>query len=994
MLKPPAAGSFVEGLFPVVLDDGPRLYVWRAAPGLPDGMLLESWCGQESVCGASAWIVNLIATEAGLSTRTMLHRQAGFGTRLADGSTAWRSGYVQQATDLGADGGVGRYRLMLVPGVWYATQAPRNRIFQNRTLVEIVAHVLDAYVAANVLTWKLDRHVEAFLSDVPARPMVVQYQESDYDFLTRLLAEEGLGWVMRQDDACASNDDASPDFGRPLSRLVIFSDADDFPEDACSRSALGGAGVRWHRSDSQEEQDVLTEWQQGRRIGINQTTTVCWHRHDKRSVTASEPSAFRPEHVPMLERYVNAQDARQATQADATRYARLSQQALDLAQWHIHCVGTVRSLHAGGHVRVRNYAEFGEGFSEHLAAHGGGASDGVTGENAFNVLSVLHVGINNLPRSDNDTIARELATVVDGLVMLPQIHPGFPALLGDNSPGRLARFGPELMRQLKQSGYAHAACLAPRAVPVRASLPRQGQVAPGFTLPARVVGPHGETTPGNEEIYADAWHRVRAQFFWQKGETRDDRNTAWVPVLQRAAGPTRGASLLPRIGQEVLVGFIHGQLDQPVVLTSVYNGRGEGSLFSREDRAARDEAAAPEATATVDVFEAAHDGRPAGQGNRAGGQSPAWHGAAGEAHHHAAALLGLRTREWAGLGHNQLLFDDTDGQLAVQLATTQYTTQFNFGHLRHRSDNYRGSLRGQGFEVRTDAYGVVRATRGLHLTTWGKDLSTPSGDAAATQRLLKTARDTCANLSSAARTHQTVALSGNEGVGTQQASAIRADMAPLAAMAHALDGMVAGGAASDAVADAAQRVTSTADGKVPHTTDAVLTVAGRGGIGLTATDVQRATGQTQTTLAGRNHFTGVAGQTRIHSGQAIGLLGGVIGANDGLGLQIVAGNDDVLVQAQSDTMQIASQKDMTLTANQDIDWAAAKEITIKTAAGASITIGNGITVQCPGALTIHAGSHQFAGGGGVSYALPLMPQQICTACLLKARASGSPFAIR
>ena len=708
---------------------------------------------------------------------------------------------------------------------------------------------------------------------------------------------------------------------------------------------------------------------------------MSWNWHGKRNVTASEPSAFRPEQVPTLESYANAQDARQATQGDAARYARQYQQAHDLAQWHIHSLGTVRSLQAGSHVTVRNYAGFGEGFGEHLANHGGAAagSSATLNQNAFNVLSVLHVGINNLPRNHNqggndEAIARQLLSLVDGLVGLPQIHPGFPALLEHNSPSGLGRFLPALTQQLNKSGYANACCLMPRALPLRASLPRQAQVAPGFTLPARVVGPHGEITPGNEEIYADAYHRVRVQYFWQKGQTADDRNSAWVPVMQRTAGPTRGASFLPRIGQEVLVGFINGQLDQPVVLVSVYNGRGEGSGFSREDRADQgNEAATTDPTASPDIFTQAHDSQPAGQGNRAAGQSPAWHGAAGAAHNHAAALLGLRTQEWAGLGHNQLLFDDTDGQLGMQLATTQYTTQFNFGHLRHRADNYRGSLRGQGFEIRTDAYGVVRARQGLHLTTWGKDLSTPTGDAAASQRLLQIARDTGNNLSSAATTHQTVALSSAVGVSAQQPSAIRTDLPPLAAMAHAMSGMVDGASAQQADTDARDHLTTPGAGKVPHSTDALLTVAGRGGIGLTATEVQMATGQTHTTLAGQHHYTGVAGQTRIHSGQAIGLLGGVIEATDGIGLQLIAGNHDITVQAQADTLQIASQKDMTLTANQNIDFAAAKEITLKTAGGASITIGQGITVQCPGALTIHAGSHQFAGGGGVSYALPLMP---------------------
>ncbi|MBT9568703.1 MAG: phage late control D family protein, partial [Thiobacillus sp.] len=358
MLNTHLPDSLTDSLFPVLLDDSLRLYVWRGAPGLPEGMMLESWCGIESICGASAWVVNLIATEANLPTRAMLHRQGSFGTRLADGSTTWRSGYVQKAVDLGSDGGVGRYQLTLVPGLWYATQTPKNRIFQNRSLIEIATQVLDPYVAANVLKWKLDSHVEAFLAEVPPRPMVVQYQESDYDFLARLLAEEGLGWVVRQGDTASNDDVAGPGFSHPLSELVIFSDTDDFPEDACSRSSLGGAGIRWHQGDSQEEQDVFLDWQQGRRIGINQTTTVSWHWHGKRNVTASEPSAFRPEHVPTLESYANAQDARQATQGDATRYARLTQASHDLAQWHIQSIGTVRSLQAGSHVTVRNYAEF------------------------------------------------------------------------------------------------------------------------------------------------------------------------------------------------------------------------------------------------------------------------------------------------------------------------------------------------------------------------------------------------------------------------------------------------------------------------------------------------------------------------------------------------------------------------------------------------------------------------------------------------------------
>ncbi|NUP87276.1 MAG: type VI secretion protein, partial [Burkholderiaceae bacterium] len=56
--------------------------------------------------------------------------------------------------------------------------------------------------------------------------------------------------------------------------------------------------------------------------------------------------------------------------------------------------------------------------------------------------------------------------------------------------------------------------------------------------------------------------------------------------------------------------------------------------------------------------------------------------------------------------------------------------------------------------------------------------------------------------------------------------------------------------------------------------------------------------------------------------------------------------------------------------------------------------GGNITVQCPGTITVLAGHKSFLAPGVVNYALPLMPRQVCNDCLLKARASGAPFAVR
>ncbi|MED5618258.1 DUF2345 domain-containing protein, partial [Ideonella sp. BN130291] len=139
--------------------------------------------------------------------------------------------------------------------------------------------------------------------------------------------------------------------------------------------------------------------------------------------------------------------------------------------------------------------------------------------------------------------------------------------------------------------------------------------------------------------------------------------------------------------------------------------------------------------------------------------------------------------------------------------------------------------------------------------------------------------------------------------------------------------------------------------------------------------------------------------TRLHTGQAIGVLAGAVQPGDeaaGTGITMIAGHGDINVQAQSDTLQIAAKGLVNVqSANGHIDWAAAKKITLQTAGGAQIVIeGGGITVQCPGKITVHAATKSMVGAGTESYAMPVMPQQVCVECLLNAAAQGSPLAKR
>ncbi len=84
---------------------------------------------------------------------------------------------------------------------------------------------------------------------------------------------------------------------------------------------------------------------------------------------------------------------------------------------------------------------------------------------------------------------------------------------------------------------------------------------------ARVVGKNGE------EIWIDKYGRVRVQFFWDRKGKNDETSTCWVRVAQVAAGKRWGASFWPRIGQEVVVAFLEGDPDQPVIVGTVYNNQ-------------------------------------------------------------------------------------------------------------------------------------------------------------------------------------------------------------------------------------------------------------------------------------------------------------------------------------------------------------------------------------------------------------------------------------
>jgi uncharacterized protein (DUF2345 family) len=347
-------------------------------------------------------------------------------------------------------------------------------------------------------------------------------------------------------------------------------------------------------------------------------------------------------------------------------------------------------------------------------------------------------------------------------------------------------------------------------------------------------------------------------------------------------------------------------------------------------------------------------------------------------HNHPAALSGFKSKEFGGAGYTQLAFDDTDQQQRVQLKTTQHGSELNLGHLVHQADNYRGSFRGTGIELRTDAWGALRAGQGMVFTTWATTPNQPAGDMAPAMALLQQADTLAQTLNQAASTHQTVQLASSIGTLGQNKSKVDDQAAPLKALHKISSGMVDTKDQDSAKADAQQKSVTTGPDKRPHLTDPALIQAGKAGIGTIAgQNLQFVNGETLSLMSGEDSNFAVAGKARIHTGQAIGLVAGAITPGDGnTGIKLIAAKDDIDLQAQSDEMKFLAKKDIKLvSASQHIDFAAAKKIHIAIESGAAITIDGGITVQCPGTITVHASKKSFTGPANMSTQLPEMPRE-------------------
>ena len=922
------------------------------------GLLVHTWSLREALSRCWQLQLSALSPDAGIDPTTLLGQPVGLLTRLADGVGAhMRRGIVLRATAAGSDGGLARYTLQIGPWLALLAHGGRSAVWQERSVEQIVDSVFSRYAAQAAWRWSPCALAQLAASHQGGlRSYTVQYRESDLAFVQRLLAREGLVYRFALDDAAPG--------GHTLVVLADTTQADSCPEDPTSAQC---DGIRFHRAASQEEQDAIQALGQIRRLQAIESATLVWDYKTKGVSRASVPgTSVFGKNAPHLVQFDSEADYQWADEADAQRAMLLAQQAQEACQQTWIGRSTVRSFDAGC-----QFGLLGSPLDELATLLGQGAADSPR----FTLTQVIHAGINQLPAG-----ARQLQVDLASWV---------PA---------------EVAAQAQASGYGNAfeavAVELPWKTPLHSAQgrPLHPTPRPGGPLTATVVGPDGQTSgQGAQEIHTDRLGRIRICFDFQRADAGADtpetsQASTWVRVLQRQAGPGMGWHFIPRLGQEVLVDFMDGRIDRPIVIAALYNGQGEAGVLPTPG------GAPPAANDDREALGHSTDHRPSAQGNRIGaGHSPAWHGAGGASlaaggQANAGALNGIKTQEFGGQGYNQLTFDDSARQLRVQLATTQYSTQLNLGHLVHQADNHRGSLRGAGFELRSDAYGAIRGGRGVLITTHGPagTGATHAGQATAAPAfehipgaaLAAQFKALGQGLAQAARVHQSTPLASHEGSIGQNQSMLGGSEQPESAMAAwhtTLRGMVDALDFDQAKTDAAAKTTATGADKVPAGTAPTIALHGRAGWAQVAgADIHLGAADEITLASGQDSHWSVGGAYRLHTGQAIGVLAGAVGPGEnaaGTGLTLIAGAGNTELQAQAGMLQIAAREQITIQSqNAHIDWAAAKKITLATVGGASIVIeGGNITFACPGTITVKASAKRFEGPSNMAYEMNAMP---------------------
>ena len=444
----------------------------------PETFLVKQFDGSEGASRPFSYRIELLSTQPRLELKQLvgqpLRLQLGdeFGNRSVHG-------YVREFASTGQQAQFSSYRAEVAPWFAFLDYTCNCRIFQDRNALQIIEEVFDGY--SELARYRYDLNA----GKLPTLSYCVQYNESDFAFVSRLLEDAGLYYSFVHDEdghTLVISDDStlSTVHGDPLA-VSFVSD----------QGTLARTG--------------LHHWGARRRVGPTMQTL--------RSFDFKQPSqqldGDRGNEVPLgllppLEQYRYDGAARFSNSRVGQALAAVRNEEVVWPTKLFECAGNAGELDAGGCFSLERHPDF----------HG---RDGADRE--FFVVALQREGRNNFA---------------------------------------------------SDFGSAEAPSVEMRAEVLRRRIPfRPLRTTPWPRMPgpqtATVVGPPGE------ELHADAYGRVKVQFHWDRQLDRRENASCWIRSASPWAGADMGGVSPPRVGQEVIVDFLDGDPDRPIITGRVYN---------------------------------------------------------------------------------------------------------------------------------------------------------------------------------------------------------------------------------------------------------------------------------------------------------------------------------------------------------------------------------------------------------------------------------------
>ena len=444
-----------------------------------DVLLLTGFSGIEEISAPFSYELILLSENSNIEFDEIIGQNVTAAIELATGGKRYFNGIIGNFSQKGgrqssAESGVylSTYSALLVPWFWLFTRSTNSRIFQEISVPDIVEQI---FGEKGLVDYQLNLH-----GTYDPRTYCVQYRETDFNFISRILEEEGIFYFFTHEEG---------------KHTMVLADL------ASEHAPCPGQEQARLQISASQEEDLITSLEKTQEIRIGKYTTS-----DYNYLNPSTNLEVEVESSVTLgpgQREVYDFPGEFDTRSRGEHLAGIRIEGEEAKITTIKGSSSCRAFASGYKFELRDH------YREEL-----------------NNKEYLLVSVNHMA------------------------HQSFEVS------------GSEAQRSI---AYSNSFICIPHETLYRPAMDTPKPVMWGSQT-AFVVGPEGD------EIYTDEYGRVKVQFHWDREGESNESSSCWIRVSQSMAGNRWGALFLPRIGHEVVVDFIEGDPDRPIITGQVYHG--------------------------------------------------------------------------------------------------------------------------------------------------------------------------------------------------------------------------------------------------------------------------------------------------------------------------------------------------------------------------------------------------------------------------------------